>query len=62
MAVRELLMHKFVGETTDDVCSQINEYIEHLEGMHQEAKIHEVTFSKNEEKIVAVVEYYLADY
>ena len=61
MAVRELLKHKFVGVTKDDVCSQINEYIEQLEGSHQGVKIHEVTFSKNTEKIEAVLEYYLAD-
>ena len=61
MAVRELLKHKFVGETKDDVCSQINEYIEHLEGSHQEVKIHEVTFTEHAEKIEAVLEYYLAD-
>ena len=61
MAVRELLKHKFVGETRDDVCSQINEYIEQLEGTHQEVKIHEVIFLKNTEKIGAVLEYYLAD-
>ena len=61
MAVRELLKHKFVGETRDDVCSQINEYVELLEGIHQEVGIHEVTFSKNEGRIEAVLEYYLAD-
>ncbi len=61
MTVKYLLMHTFVGNDKEDVCNQINEYIEQTEKMRENIHIQEVTFSKNDGKTVAVMEYNLAD-
>lgn len=61
MATRYLLKHNFVGDSKDHVCTQIKEYIERIEEMHQEVDIHEIIFSESDKKTVAVLEYYLAE-
>ena len=61
MTTKYLLKHNFVGDSKDQVCMQIKDYVERIEEMQQEVTIHEITFSESNGKIVAVLEYHLAD-